>query len=141
MSMCMPTSRPVTSSSLGACIRSASEHRTGRTAETSSSRRFESVASTYLNTEECRNHVAGWTPVGGAGSLPSGNPFYLVVDLWDIQDGVSGEWYATFVHLADNNNQLHGRANYLHVKANVGVLSGPLTVGGGSHLALTDMSA
>lgn len=94
----------------------------------------------YVTSEACTVHMAGWSPTAGAMSLPADTPFYLVVDLWDIEDADSGP-HSTYAHIADANDQIHGRANYLRVKANAGVVHGPLNVGGGANFVRTDISA
>jgi hypothetical protein len=59
----------------------------------------------------------------------------------DVEDGPSGNRYATFVNLTDANNRLYGHANYVRVEANVGVESAPLTVVvGGSSIILSDLT-
>ncbi len=75
-------------------------------------------------------------------SSPSraGSPFYLVAQLWDLEDGHSDNWYATFVHLLDANNRLYGHADYIRLKPNVGVQPGPLTAAGGSNIRLNDLT-
>lgn len=93
-----------------------------------------------LSTEACAVHIAGWTPHGTA-SLPAQRPFYLVMSLWDIEDSVPGRWYSTQHHLLDQHNQIHGSANYLHVRSNIGTIKGHLRDVGGSHLRLTDLAA
>lgn len=93
-----------------------------------------------INSEWCTLHMGGWSP-SGAGSLPSGAPFYLYAQVWDIEDGPTGSWYSTYAHLVDANNELYGHATYLRVKANVGVQSGPLTLSGGGNIKLVDMSS
>jgi len=45
------------------------------------------------------------------------------------------------VHLLNGNHRLYGHANYLGVKANVGVQPGPLTLVGGSNINLSDLAA
>ncbi len=93
----------------------------------------------YLASEWCGVHVAAWSPEGGAGSLPPDRPFLVVVDLWDIEDGPAGRWYATLAHLVDRDDQVLGRANYVRVRADQGLVREPLVVSGGANFALTDL--
>lgn len=72
--------------------------------------------------------------------MPSGIPYYLVMTVWDIEDALAGQWYSTFVHLLDGNNELYGHADYIRVKADAGVQPGPLTVSGGANFKLSDLT-
>jgi hypothetical protein len=92
-----------------------------------------------INSEWCFIHVSGWSPTAII-SLPSGKPFWLVAQLWDIEDAPAGNWYSTYVHLLDFNNQLYGHATYSRSVANVGIHPGPLVVSGGSNIKLTDLT-
>lgn len=93
----------------------------------------------YLLTQECKYHIASWDPSSGVESLPSGKPAFLVVDMWDIEDGAAAQWYTTTDHLLDANNELNGFAKYLHTATNVGPESG-LTVSGGSFFRAVDVN-
>jgi hypothetical protein len=94
----------------------------------------------YLASEWCTVHLGGWSPEGGAGSLPPDRPFFVVVDVWDIEDAPADTPFATLAHLSDRDDQLHGRASYTRVRAEVGLVPGPLVVSGGANFALTDLS-
>ena len=47
---------------------------------------------------------------------------------------MSGNWYSTYAHIADGNNAIYGHANYIRVKAYVGVQPGALAGSGGANI-------
>lgn len=100
---------------------------------------------TYLETEACKIMMGGWEPVNGAISLAANNPFYVTCHNWDIEDfGVetTTDWYQFGgTHILDANNAIYGQMDYIRVKANVGIQTGPLTVTGGANLARRDMAS
>lgn len=91
-----------------------------------------------INSESCAIHMAGRSHAG-VGSLAHGHPFYVVAQLWDIEDAPRGHWYSTYAHLIDANNQLFGHANFMRVRANVGA-ERYLVVDGGRNIALSDLN-
>jgi hypothetical protein len=91
-----------------------------------------------INSEFCAVHMAGWSHAG-VGSLAHGHPFYVIAQLWDIEDAPRGRWYSTYAHLIDANNQLFGHANYMRVRSNVGA-ERYLVVEGGKNVALSDLN-
>lgn len=95
---------------------------------------------TALNTAHSKYHIGSWSPTEGVISLPTTTPAQVMILLWDIEDAVASNWYTTTTHLVDANSELHGFANYARVKANVGPVSGTLTVTGGNSYRLTDMT-
>ncbi len=96
----------------------------------------------YLQTQESKYHIAGWSPTGGVIPLPSGHPAQIGWGLWDIEDHRTTEeaWYKTTAHVLDTNNQLTGGGKYGRVEGNVGRVSGPLILIGGARLELRDIT-
>ncbi|MBK8294079.1 MAG: hypothetical protein IPK93_04600 [Solirubrobacterales bacterium] len=93
-----------------------------------------------LNTESCLFHIGGWSPAG----FTVVGTFYLVLQVWNIQDRLPSStpsWGSTILHLADGDNKLYGRLNYVWV--NSAATAGndlTATVIGGNNLSLKNIA-
>jgi hypothetical protein len=97
-----------------------------------------------LSTQECKYHIASFSPSAGAISAPTGDVSQITISLWDIEDYAAGEGYPTWTptvdHVLDANNTIRGRAQYARVVSGTGPVSGPLTLSGAKKLRLADMT-
>jgi hypothetical protein len=91
-----------------------------------------------IGSESCVVHLAGWSHAG-TGSLAHREPFYLIAQLWDIEDAPPGHWYSTHAHLIDANSQVFGHANYTRVRSSAGT-EPHLLVAGGTNIALSNLN-
>lgn len=100
---------------------------------------------TYLETEACKIMLSGWEPVNGSISLAAANPFFVTITNWDMEDWgteATTDWFQFGgTHIVDANNAIFGQCDYIRVKANVGLLKGPLSVNGGANLARRDLGS
>jgi hypothetical protein len=95
-----------------------------------------------LLTQESVYHIASFSPVSGAISLPSGKPVQLHISVWDIEDAPAGDgWAETVYHVLDDNHQLFGYTKYGRVIGNIGLTAGQLLVSGGLNLELHDLAS
>jgi hypothetical protein len=94
-----------------------------------------------LQATHCPYAIAGWDPVVGYQSIPSGHPFPVVIGLFDPEDAMSSDqtWKHLVDHVLDANSQIHGQMNFNRVLAGTGQVAS-LVVSGAGNLTMHDLS-
>jgi hypothetical protein len=88
--------------------------------------------------QECKYGMTGYSTTGIV-SLASA--FYINLPLLDLEDGATGNWYSSPIHILDASNQIRGEISYSRTLAGVGAEVGALTVTGASNLTMRDLNA
>lgn len=94
----------------------------------------------YANVELCPYVIATVDPATGLAN-PTGASGYAIfnIDTLDIEDQDTGAFIPVY-HVNDPGNDYYGRVRYMRVVANVGTVTGALTVNGATNLARDDLT-
>jgi hypothetical protein len=96
------------------------------------------TSGTGVQWQECKYGITGYS-TSGVVSLTV--PFYISIPLVDLEDGETGQWYSSPIHIVDANNMIRGEISYSRTTADIGGDVGPLTVTGAANLTMHDLNA